>query len=448
MAALLGTWLATAGRRHLLRFWNHTSTAFNLGVFRVVVLMQLYPFDFAVLAALPDLGAEGLTSPLGWRWLHPFLPPSADVISSAVALFRVLAVMGLLGLMTRFVLPLLTIVSFWMLLGPHFVGKITHYHHLWLALAILSLFPCGDALSLDALVRWWRGQPIAAHQRRLVYGRPLVFVWMMMGAIYFFPGLWKFVASGFAWALSDNVQLKILAKIYETGQQPALPLYQYPVLCQLGGVGTLILELGFPLAMLFPASRLLFAAGGWAFHEMTRSAMLISFTSLQWFYVTFIDWSRLLTRSTAAPIMERVPRWKTTVCALLVGGMWVAGVVAIDSWPWAVYPTFAPREETFVNSIEMRVFTPGTAAPLRVFLQEEPDMISSYGDRTRLRAYLTSVMVQRDPGTQAMMLNGLLAIWQKAHPGQTPERVEFWQIKVPLLPLGAPPEAYRQIGQV
>lgn len=441
--------LVTIGRGHLRRFWNHPSTAFNLGIVRIAILYDVITYDmFSSSLDILKLSPEGMSAPVGYGWLRAYLPPPEWLLVDLISCYKVFAWMALFGLFTRVALPLLAVVSFVVMIFPHFVGKMDHYHHLWLAIFFLSMSPCGDALSLDSLIRRFRGFKIDAFRLSRLYGRPLVYIWMMMGAIYFFPGFWKFAASGWEWAFSDNVVLKILAKVYETGVEPPIPLYNYPTLAKMGGLATLILELGFPLAMIFPLTRLLFAFGGLGFHESNYRIVQIRFVSIEWFYASFGNWSRWLgLESKNKPELQvTFPKWKTVSCLFMVAGLWGAGITAIESWPWANYPTFAPIEQRFINSIEMRL-TLSDGTKQVVLLQEDPTLIHAYDNRTRLRSFLNLVMSTPDETNRVAMLRSLYQQWLGANPNVVVSHVDFWQIEVPLLPRHLPPVPYKSIGQ-
>ena len=426
------------GRSILARFWMYPSTAFNLAVFRIVVVSQLYLFNFEPAFGLAGMAPEGIAIPVGWKWLAPLLPPSQEFLTISVWLYRFLSVMALLGVATTVSMFSLVFVSLFVLLGPHLVGKLSHYHHLWLMTAILAIFPCGDALSIDAWVsrRW--GRNIAPHQRRTTYGRPFIYAWMTMAAMYFFPGAWKFVIGGMSWALSDNLLLKIRLKMFETGLEPVIPLYEFPLMCQFGGLTAILFEIGFPLAILFPFWRRIAALVGVGFHEMVRLTMQISFTSLEIMYASFIDWSSILGSSQGrAPIVEVIPRWKDATCSFIVVAMWVAGLSAYDGWPIAMYPHFASIEPRNIQSLEMRIFGPNPDEIHKVLLQREPSLKAVYHDGVRIRSHLMKVMLTKNAEERNTMLSELYELWQAAHHASTPNTIEFWQVEVPLNQLGA-----------
>lgn len=441
--------LATVWREHLIKFWNHPSTAFNLGILRISLMVDFFRFDLNPLNSLINLTPEGMNIPTGYAFLKPMMPPPAWLVYGGWNAYLALTVAVMVGLFTRLTAPLLALVSFFVLLGPQLVGKMNHHHHLFLGILFLSMSPCGDALSIDWLIKKMRGQNQDVHTPSVRYGRPMVYLWIMMGAIYFFPGFWKFAAGGFAWAFSDNVQLKILAKVFETGAEPVIPLYKYPLLCQIGGALTILLEVLFPFAMVFPWGRTLFAVGGIAFHESNRRITQIGFDSIHYFYVSFVNWSWFFKRvdqAKAAVAKVEFPRWQTATAVGILSLCYLAGMTAVETWPWACYPTFAPLEQNFVNSVSIRL---NEGSKVEDFLlQNDNNLIEAYNNRTRLRSYLTIVMAEPNESERRKMLEGLFAIWKKNREVPQAEKVEFWQVQVPLLPIGAAPVPYKVLGSL
>src|SRR6185436_772685 len=99
----------------------------------------------------------------------------------------------------------------------------------------------------------------------------------LLGAVYFFPGLHKLLAQGPAWALSDNLRLQLWWKWAEHGSVPAFRIDHVPGALQIGGLGVLAFELGFPLLVAFPKTRALAAVAGIAFHSMSQVVFRIPF---------------------------------------------------------------------------------------------------------------------------------------------------------------------------
>ena len=113
-----------------------------------------------------------------------------------------------------------------------------------------------------------------------------------MGVLYFFPGFWKWWASGIDWVWSENLKFWMYSVWSEhPGWTPFLRVDQYPLVYRLAGLGTILFEMGFLWCMFFPWLRPLAAFGGLAFHESTSAFMTIKFRSLQWCYIVFVNWA-------------------------------------------------------------------------------------------------------------------------------------------------------------
>jgi hypothetical protein len=57
-------------------------------------------------------------------------------------------------------------------------------------------------------------------------------------------------------------------------------------------------------------------------------------------------------------------------------------------------------------------------------------------------------MAEPDETERKKMLEGLFAIWKKNRDVPKAEKVEFWQVQVPLLPIGSTPVPYKVLGSL
>lgn len=301
--------LAIYQRRKTLRminqFFTATAPPINLAVFRIVFFWILFNFvDTSLIVRFSQFPTELQFAPKGLEWLLPYLPINQTSAKIACIVLLICCFTAMIGLFTRTSAALATILGFYALGIPQFFGKVGHYHHLiWFA-AILAASRCGDVFSCDAVRAAWkradRGmtEPPASSQ---AYALPLRFVWLLIGMIYFFPGLWKVGRSGFDWALSENFKYQLYGKWLELGGwTPFLRLDQYPLLYKLAALGAMVFELSFIFLIFFPRLRLLAVLGGIIFHSMIALFMRISFWTLQACYVAFFDWNA---------IFHRLGRW-------------------------------------------------------------------------------------------------------------------------------------------
>jgi hypothetical protein len=335
--------------------------ALNLAVFRVAVaalfLVTAEVHRAAAWATLPEALA---VAPRGWGWALALWPPSLRAAQVAYVVVVAAALFGLVGRWTRAAFATLTLASLFLLALPLRAGLPFHYHHLvWFA-ALCAASPCADALSWDAWRRARSGAP--PPERSPGYGVPLRVAWLLVGAIFFFPGTWKLRASGLAWITSDNLRNQLY---WKWATVPALvPPFRVdhaPWLLHAGAAAVVALELSFAFAVWSRRLRLAAVAAALAFHLVARLFMGIDFSGLWLTYVVFVDWAALWRRwrGREAPPTEAAPRAARVAPALVVGAVLVAGAVdaglrgATTAWPFACYPTFQERAGTVMPALAL-----------------------------------------------------------------------------------------------
>ena len=289
-------------------------------------------------AALPD---ALLAPPRGMAWVLPLLPRSPHIVTALLALALVAAALTVLGWRTRVCAWIATILGLVLLMLPQIWGKVNHYHHVvWFA-ALIAASPSGDAWALDA-----RGRPRPSNA--VAYGFPLRCIDLLIGLIYFFPGLWKLHA-GPDWIFSDNLRNQMWAKWMDFASfRPLLPADQWPVGWKLGAAATIAFELSFIFLILWRRTRPLALVGGVAFHLLSLAVLGINFWSLYPCYVALVDWGALVHRGSAVPSPLR--RAARVLAPTLIASVIVAGLFRINSYPVSAYPLFSslavPVQET------------------------------------------------------------------------------------------------------
>ena len=284
----------------LLRdFFTSPSSPINLALFRIgfyAALISSVDLDLArSFAALPE---SLKMAPIGLGALTSLLPVSPTIVSIVGTVLIAACVLALVGLFTRFSSIVALAALLYVAAIPNLYGKVNHEHHLiWFA-ALLCVSRCSDMLSIDAAIRSWRRADTgdtAPPGPSSVYTMPLAFVFLLFGVLYFFPGVWKFVARGPEWFVSDNLQLLLYHRWIETGI-PALRLDQHVLFYGGMGLATVVIEAGFIYTMLFPRVRPIAALGGFSFHFGVGALMGIWFTSLMKLYFVFFNWGAILPR--------------------------------------------------------------------------------------------------------------------------------------------------------
>jgi hypothetical protein len=332
----------TAPARVVREFLAWTCSPVNLAISRIVVFtllaVVLATEPIAWYAALPD---ALLAPPRGMAWAVPLLPRSPQVVSALVAIALLAAAFTVIGWHTRVCAWTTTVLGLVLLMLPQIWGKVNHYHHLiWFA-ALIAASPSGDAWALDARER-------ARPTNAVAYGFPLRCIGLLIGMIYFFPGLWKLHA-GPDWIFSDNLRNQMWAKWMDFANfQPLFPADQWPTGWKLGAVATIAFELSFIFLILWRRTRPLALLGGVAFHLLSLAVLGINFWTLYPCYAALVDWGALVHQGTALPpVLSRETR---VIAATLISAAGLAGVLRINSYPVSVYPLFSslavPVQET------------------------------------------------------------------------------------------------------
>jgi hypothetical protein len=197
-------------RWRLKAFFTASAHPIDLAVFRIVLFYWIFhSVNVSRVVWFSQMPKAMLFPPWGTGWLLDSVPINESVATAACALLRVVSFTAMIGLFTRCSALFTAILAVYVLGIPHCFGQVNHNHHLvWFA-TLLAASPCGDTLSCDAMAAAWRraNQGVTDPPGRArVYGLPLRIVWLLIGIIYFFPGFWKWCASGMEWAWSENVK--------------------------------------------------------------------------------------------------------------------------------------------------------------------------------------------------------------------------------------------------
>lgn len=338
-------------------FLFEKKSGFSISVLRISIIGLIIYINFPVTAyEISSLGAESIVPPMGWsKGLISLLINEYVVISLSV-LFYIFCLGGLLGIYTNFMLRGAAIVGFFIMGIPQFFGKIDHYHSLWHVLLVLSFSNSGNSLSIDS---WRKKLPQINLNKSTLFGFSSKIIMILIGLSYFFPGFWKFTFSGLEWAFSNNLQLKLHSKWLDLdGWTPFFRIDRFPILYQSAAFSTMIIELGFIFALFFKRTRLVFIIGALSFHISVAYFMRISFFSLMVLYVVFVNWDWIIKtflpkKNYLEGVIESTKLDKKViwVSGILVLGNLISGATLINSWPFALYPTFASIESETVPSI-------------------------------------------------------------------------------------------------
>jgi hypothetical protein len=280
---------------------------------------------------------------LGWFAAHVPVTPGFARLVQGVCVFSALCT-GI-GVSARAAAAVMTAAAFYLFALSQFAGAVWHdMHLLWMG-ALLAASPCDEALAYDR-----RGAPPSPDSTR--YGWPLFWARLLLGCIYFFPGVHKLATSGLAWALSDNLRNQMWWKWAEHGTAHPLRVDRIPGLLQAGGLFVLAFEISFPVLVFVRRIRPWLALAGVVFHLLAGALFRIPFLSLWALYVVLIDprGFRRMPAPTEPPppsAHRAAPIATGVVGAALLFGAVVQGVRGqMRAYPFACYPTFQWRVDT------------------------------------------------------------------------------------------------------
>lgn len=279
-------------------FFDATGHPMTLAIFRIVFFYTaLSGFDLDNALLYSRLPKELMFPPFGAGWFISAIPINEFWVSMAGNLFKVFCWFAIFGFCTRFSAIATLILFFYAGAIPQLFGKVNHYHNILWFNAILAFSPCADYLSVDAVIKAFRradNGTVASPKPSQAYSLPLRLIWLLYGLAYFWPGFWKVWNDGTGWVLGDSLRNHMYSKWMDfPGWMPGIRIDQYPLLCKLGGVGTIAFELGFIFLLFFPVWRWLAIGSGFSFHLLTNFFMRIDFTQMRDLYVVFLPLDRI-----------------------------------------------------------------------------------------------------------------------------------------------------------
>jgi hypothetical protein len=343
-ASVLAVVVSPRLRNRCRRFLIAPSAALNLGILRVVVFATLILLLYTEpIAEFADWDRSNFEWPSVGGLLLQHLPINGELVTALLPVAFAASALAMIGMFSRSSALVACLLSFYLLGIPQSSGKVNHtMHHVWMIAMLMACSRCGDAFSIDSLrlaIRRADSGTVRHLARSVNYGMPIRLSMLVIANCYFFPGFWKLASNGLTWIFSDNLHNQLLQKWFELETfEPPVPLYELPGFLALGALTSVIFEIGFPLALLWRPTRVIWACLGILFHNMTRLLMNISFSTMQAMYVIFVDWQRVLARIgrlfAADPLVvlydgERSLSRRAT--SLLLSLDWFRLLVAIDT---------------------------------------------------------------------------------------------------------------------
>lgn len=392
------------------------------------VLWMLTRVLSAGYAADPAQAPRELYRAVGVWMLWGSAPPPVWLVEALPAIAYGATLAMALGLGTRVATVVswvssVALVSF----DVSFTASWSHHNNLPL-IAQLAFLPArsGDALSLDALWRRWRGRaPIEVPGG---YQWSLRLVQLAVALMFFGAAMAKLYFSGgtLAWALSDNLRHQLLARFDWIGvprTAAAEWLLQESWRYRGAALGNLLFQLG-PICSVFLMRRpILRALAGSVFvAEVLALGVVMDLWNVHWLPLAavFVDWDRLLRRGavTGTPAAPGRTAGKSVFLAafLLYDAVVLAGLdQRLRTYPFSAYPMFGYVRAKKPYHLHQTYEMPGTS----IELLSEP--LASAHVQERIDAHHTFRLSYRvrTAGALERQLTAMLSTFQGAFPELT-----------------------------
>ena len=283
------------------RWWFAPEWPDNLGLCRLLFFGLLLAFYLPVSHVGWGSVPASFRNPI-WLFERLHLPILSDsALGVCVVAWKVALALSCVGLLTRVGTAVAFALGFYLIGVPYNFGKTDHMTAIvvWTML-ILALSRCGDAWSLDALIRRRRGA-LAAAPPSGEYRWPVRAVWVVMATIFFAAGMAKVIQGGPAWVFSDHMAISLVQRYYDVNAPPPLDwglrVARHPWLARGMAAGSVALELAAPLALF---SRRLRRVVPWMLLAMQVGIGLLMdvwFTRFMIVYLFWVPWDRVVPRS-------------------------------------------------------------------------------------------------------------------------------------------------------
>ena len=263
----------TSLRKHWNRFWFEAASPDNLGLCRIILFGTMFLYYVLTPRLFPSWGYRedfvpwGSVSRAFWSpvWLMSVLhlpPASTQVLEAMQIVWRAALLLGCIGLFTRVSTAISFAFGLYLFGVPVSFGRIHHMEHVLIfSFLIMAFSRCGDAWSIDALIRKARARaiqepPVMSGE----YTWPVRMIWVVIALIYFAAGVSKLRHSGFEWIDSDTMRNFLISHSYHSTVADPLTSWglamartvKTPRLLAACGM---ILELALPIALFSRRSR-------------------------------------------------------------------------------------------------------------------------------------------------------------------------------------------------
>jgi predicted DCC family thiol-disulfide oxidoreductase YuxK len=262
------------------RFWFEPTLADNLGLCRILLYGSM--FLFYVLSPLlskswgwhENFTLWGKVSAAFWTpvWLFAILhlpQLSTGPLIVIQSLWWLALALSCVGLFTRFSTAIVFIFGAYLFGLPNNFGKIHHLDQILLwAFMVMAFSRCGDAWSVDALIRKVRTSSagVVGPRPSGEYTWPVHLIWVISAMGYVEAGLSKLRHSGIEWITTATMQNYLLQAYYHVSDSEPLTSWglffaRTHWLASALAATSIIFEVGILVALFSPKSRWIVVPG-------------------------------------------------------------------------------------------------------------------------------------------------------------------------------------------
>jgi hypothetical protein len=291
------------------RFWFAPQPAGDLAVCRILFYGGIFCWRMTM-----DSGRWGELGQAFWFPIRlfrdlglPLLDPST--LRALDFVWLVAVALACIGWMTRASTFVALVVGVYLIGLPHNFGKIHHSDAVVVfVLAALALSHCGDAYSVDAVLRRRRGEPAPPASGE--YRWPIRVAWLGWVLLYSAAGIAKIRNGGVAWVFSDSFRNILLEHHYTHHPLVSwgLAIAEHPLVCRVLAAGTILVEVLSPLALFGPRLRAVLIPGLAAMQIGIWFVLGVRFDWYLLVLVFWVPWHELAASARPTRPAERGPR--------------------------------------------------------------------------------------------------------------------------------------------
>ena len=335
-------------------FINENHNPYALSLFRIITFSAILIYtEYPVIYEMSALPEQFIHSPLGWSGILSILKPNQNSLNYLIPLFKLSLLLSIVGFRLRFFGIISVILGIWILGIPQFYGKINHYHHL-LWFAVIAVFaPSNEVLTVE------KNNRKVCNSRTHRYFLQLIL--FSLYVMYFFPGAWKVIGSGFDWLWGEAAKRQIELQCISLNKSLPIFIIDNPLVYKFIGLITVFIELTWGYWMLKKNTRIWMILLTSVFHLSIYFIMDINFWILPIFLLVFLPFDKIFhsRKYTETDLINN-----TTDVASFPSKLWskwylgtiiVFGFFHIDTWPFAVYPSFGNPIENYSWQVSMKV---------------------------------------------------------------------------------------------